>query len=143
MASRSTILALAFAAGAAIFALAPGLSTTVQRAVGMGPQTKTATPPKPSAPEPISDLLAMSNEKIELAQIDLVEAGPGAIAKRLVVPGSIVPHGDRIAHVSVKLSGTVVELLKNIGDGAVKDEVIAVLESRRLPTPRASAWQPA
>jgi cobalt-zinc-cadmium efflux system membrane fusion protein len=132
MMSRSTIVVLAFAAGAAIFALAPGLSTTVQRAVGMGPQTKIALSPKPSAPEPISGLLPMSDEQIKLAQIDLVDVGPAAIAKRLVVPGSVVPDADRIAHVSVKLSGTVAELRKNIGEDVAKGEVIAVLESREV-----------
>lgn len=48
------------------------------------------------------------------------------------MPGTIVPHADRIAHVSVKLSGTVAELSKNIGDDVVKDEVVAVLESREV-----------
>ena len=95
MMSRSTIVVLAFAAGAAIFAL--GLSTTLQRAIGMGPPAKTAILPKPSAPELISSLLSMSDEQIKLAQIDLVDVGPAAIAKRLVVPGSVVPDADRIA----------------------------------------------
>ncbi|WP_082512722.1 efflux RND transporter periplasmic adaptor subunit [Afipia sp. Root123D2] len=128
--SRSTIVVLAFAAGAAIFAL--GLSTTLQRAIGMGPPAKTAILPKPSAPELISSLLSMSDEQIKLAQIDLVDVGPAAIAKRLVVPGSVVPDADRIAHVSVKLSGTVAELRKNIGEDVARDEVIAVLESREV-----------
>jgi membrane fusion protein, heavy metal efflux system len=132
MMRRSTIVALAFAAGAAIFALAPGVSTTVQRAVGIGPQSKIAISPKPSAPEPISGHLSMSDQQIKLAQIDLVEVAPAAVARRLVVPGSIVPDADRIAHVSVKLSGTVAELRKNIGDDVAKDEVIAVLESREV-----------
>ena len=130
MMSRSTIVVLAFAGGAAIFAL--GLSTTLQRAIGMGPPAKTAILPKPSAPELISSLLSMSDEQIKLAQIDLVEVGPAAIAKRLVVPGSVVPDADRIAHVSVKLSGTVAELRKNIGEDVARDEVIAVLESREV-----------
>ena len=132
MASRSTIIIVAFVAGAAIFALAPGLSTTVQRAVGIGAQTKTGTSSKPSVPELVSGLLPMSDEQIKLAQIELAEVGPATIAKRLVVPGSIIPNADLIAHVSVKLSGTVAELRKNIGDDVVKDEVIAVLESREV-----------
>lgn len=132
MMSRSTIGVLAFAAGAAIFALAPGLLTTVQRAVGMGPQTEIAISSRPLAPEPISDHLPMSDGQIKLAQIHLVDVGPAAIAKRLVVPGSIVPDADRIAHVSVKLSGTVEELRKNIGEDVAKGEVIAVLESREV-----------
>lgn len=132
MANHSTIIVLAFLAGAAIFALAPGLSTTVQRAVGIGAQTKTAISSKPAVPEPMSGLLPMSEERIKLAQIELADVGPATIAKRLVVPGSIVPNADLIAHVSVKLSGTVAELRKNIGDDVVKDEVIAVLESREV-----------
>ncbi|MEO6945369.1 MAG: hypothetical protein ABI150_01920 [Nitrobacter sp.] len=94
MMSRSTIGVLAFAAGAAIFALPPGLLTTLQRAVGMGPQTKIAISSRPSVPEPISDLLPISDEQIKLAQIHLVDVGPAAIAKRLVVPGSIVSNAE-------------------------------------------------
>jgi cobalt-zinc-cadmium efflux system membrane fusion protein len=74
----------------------------------------------------------MDDARIKLAQIDLVGVGPATIAKRLVVPGSIVPDADRIAHVSVKLSGTVAELRKNIGEDVSKNEVIAVLESREV-----------
>jgi cobalt-zinc-cadmium efflux system membrane fusion protein len=131
MPNRPTIIIFAFVAGAAVFALAPGLSTTVQRVVGLRPSAPPANTARPSAPEPVSGM-AMSEEQITLAQVDLAKVGPGTIAKRLVVPGAIVPHADRIAHVSVKLSGTVAELRKNIGDDVIKDEVIAVLESREV-----------
>ena len=60
------------------------------------------------------------------------QAGPATIAQRLTVPGTIVPNAERVAHVSVKLSGTVAELRKKIGDDVDKDEVIAVLESREV-----------
>src|SRR4051794_24512264 len=132
MASRSTIIVVAFLAGAAIFALAPGLSTTVQRAVGIGTETKAKPSPKPPAPEPAPGLLPMNEEQIKLAQIELASVGPATIAKRLAVPGTIVPNADLIAHVSVKLSGTVAELRKNIGDDVIRDEVIAVIESREV-----------
>lgn len=132
MASRSTINVFSFLAGAAIFALAPGLSTTVQRAIGIGQQHKTANSAMQATPEPVAGALPMSDEQIKLAQIELAQVGPATIARRLVVPGSIVPNADLIAHVSVKLSGTVAELRKNIGDDVFKDEVIAVLESREV-----------
>ncbi len=48
------------------------------------------------------------------------------------MPGTIVPDAGNVAHVSVKLSGTVAELRKNIGDDVVKDEVLAILESREV-----------
>src|SRR5258705_10651484 len=101
MASRSTIIVLSFAAGAAIFALAPGFATTVPRAVGIGMPTRTPAPAKPAASEPASGSLPMSEEQIKLAQIELANVGPAAIAKRLAVPGTIIPSADLIAHVSV------------------------------------------
>src|SRR5437879_4213443 len=133
MPSRPLILIIAFAAGAAIVALTPGLSTTMQRAIGIGAQTKPGpSQSKPDTPELSSTLIPMGDEQIRLAQIELVSVGPATIAKRLSVPGTIVPHADRIVHVAVKLSGTVAELRKNIGDDVAKDEVIAVLESREV-----------
>jgi len=133
MAGRSPIIACAFVAGAAIVAFTPGLSTTLQRAVGIGKQTTTAASPvKTEAPETASALISMSDEQIKFAQIETVSAGPASVAKRLVVPGTIIPHADRIVHVAVKLSGTVAELRKNIGDEVAKGEVIAVLESREV-----------
>ena len=132
MASRSTIIVLSFAAGATIFALAPGLSTTVQRAVGIGTTTKTAAASKPARSEPIPNSLPMSEERIKLAQIELANAGPATIAKRLDRSRHDLPGRRSIAHVSVKLSGTVAELRKNIGDDVDKDEVIAILESREV-----------
>ena len=56
----------------------------------------------------------------------------GTLAHRITVPGTIVPNANRIARVSVKLSATVAELRKNLGDTVTKDEVVAVLESREV-----------
>lgn len=86
----------------------------------------------PAKPDGKPAVIAMDDERIKLAEIELREAGPASIARRLIVPGTIVPDGGRVAHVSVKLSGTVAELRKNIGDDVAKDEVLAVLESREV-----------
>jgi cobalt-zinc-cadmium efflux system membrane fusion protein len=133
MAVRPFIVLFAFAAGAAIVALTPGLSTTLQRVAGIGADKRIAQSSiKPESPDTKAPIITIDNERIKLAEIDQVGVGPAKIAKRLVVSGTIVPHADRVAHVSVKLSGTVAELRKNIGDDVVKDEVIAVLESREV-----------
>src|SRR5262249_16403561 len=63
---------------------------------------------------------------------DRVGGEGGAVAGDLTVPGTVLPHADRIARVSVKLSGTVAELRKKLGDPVAKDEVLAILESREV-----------
>lgn len=133
MASRYTLIVCAFVTGAAIVALTPGLSTRLQRAVGIvAPAAVAQREPKPTGSVVKPALVAMDDERIELAQIDQRNVGPAIVAKRLAVPGTIVPDASRVAHVSVKLAGTVAELRKNIGDDVVNDEVIAVLESREV-----------
>ena len=52
--------------------------------------------------------------------------------RRLFVPGAIVPSGDRIARVAVKLLGTVAELRKRLGESVEQGEVVAVIESREV-----------
>ncbi|MGL1761011.1 hypothetical protein ACSTG6_23585, partial [Vibrio parahaemolyticus] len=81
---------------------------------------------KPAAPSNKSTVVAMDSERIKLAEIEERSVGPATIARRLAVPGTVVPDAGRVAHVSVKLSGTVAELRKNIGDDVVKDEILAV-----------------
>jgi membrane fusion protein, heavy metal efflux system len=121
------ITVVAFVAGAAV---ALGAST-LQRMVGtVAPAAVAQREARPNGSAIKPAVVAMDDERIKLAQIELQPAAAGIVAKRLAVPGTIVPDAARVAHVSVKLSGTVAELRKNIGDDVVKDEIIAVLESR-------------
>jgi cobalt-zinc-cadmium efflux system membrane fusion protein len=77
-------------------------------------------------------LVKLSTEAIVSAGVETGAVESGAIAHRITVPGTIVPHADRIAHVAVKLSSIVAELRKNVGDPVEKNEVLAVLESREI-----------
>src|SRR5262249_21869889 len=63
---------------------------------------------------------------------ELTTVGEGMLARRITVPGTVVSQADRVARVSVRLSATVAELRKKIGDPVAKDEVLAVLESREV-----------
>ena len=77
-------------------------------------------------------VVRLTDEQATEAHIDMAPVESGILARRIIVPGTIIPVADRIARVSVKLSGTVAELRKNIGDPVVKDEVLAILESREV-----------
>jgi cobalt-zinc-cadmium efflux system membrane fusion protein len=57
-------------------------------------------------------------------------AQPGTSARRIASPGTVIPHADHIAHVSVKVSGTLAELRKKVGDTVEANDALAILESR-------------
>jgi cobalt-zinc-cadmium efflux system membrane fusion protein len=113
--NRTAILHALFVAAAAIALVAPIVAEAAEH--------------KPDG-KPL--VITMDAERIKLAGIELRQAGPAPIAQRVTVPGAIAPDSGRVAHVSVKLAGTVAELRKNIGDDVVKGEILGVLESREV-----------
>lgn len=120
------IIAFAAAAGTALIA-----SPSLRGLVGFGaPSAAVAQQDAQPAPsENKSAVVTMDDEQIKLAEIELRSVGSATIARRLPVPGTIIPDAERVARVPVKLSGAVAELRKNIGDDVVKGEVMAVLDS--------------
>jgi cobalt-zinc-cadmium efflux system membrane fusion protein len=137
--------AVAVAIGIAVASLVPPLSEAVRAALGFVSGAGVAVL---SGPEAVDDeakrkrdaasnneqpaVIKLTDDQIGAAGIELAPVQDGTLAHRIVVPGTIVPDANRIARVSVKLSATVAELRKNLGDGVTKDEVVAVLESREV-----------
>jgi cobalt-zinc-cadmium efflux system membrane fusion protein len=74
----------------------------------------------------------LSDRQVEVGKFAVTEVGGGTLGKRISVPGSIVPSGDHIARVAVRLLGTVAELRKRLGDPVEAGEVVAVIESREV-----------
>jgi membrane fusion protein, heavy metal efflux system len=87
-------------------------------------------------------VIKLSEQQIAAAGIETDQAKAGVLSRRRFVPGLVTPSGDRVARVAVRLLGTVVELRKRLGDPVERNEVVAVIESRKWPTPRANTWQP-
>jgi cobalt-zinc-cadmium efflux system membrane fusion protein len=77
-------------------------------------------------------LIKLDDPQIAAGKFAVAEVGPGTLARRISVPGSIVPSGDHIARVAVRLLGTVAELRKRLGDSVQAGEVVAVIESREV-----------
>lgn len=101
------------------------------------PKDKAAVAKSEKAPAPESNgLIAMDDERIRLAEIELTAAQSGTVAKRLTVPAVIVPDADRVARVTVKLAGTVSDLRKNIGDEVAKGDILGAIESREVAEAR-------
>jgi cobalt-zinc-cadmium efflux system membrane fusion protein len=139
MIGRFSLLIVVFAVGVASASLWPGLPQSLRKTLGLAStpgaaQLHADTPGAPTPPGAGTDkqLIKLAKEQIAGAQIDLVEAQPASLARRIVVPGSVIPAAGRIARVSVKLEGTVAELRKNLGDPVEQNEVLATLESREV-----------
>jgi cobalt-zinc-cadmium efflux system membrane fusion protein len=88
---------------------------------------------KKAGPEHRDDaLVKLSERQVDAGRFAVTEVGGGTLSKRITVPGSIVPSGDHIARVAVRLLGTVAELRKRLGDVVGAGEVVAVIESREV-----------
>ena len=139
--SRLLIFAVAAAFGVVVASLVPQLSEAVRTAVGFvsgthdtmlsGQEAANGAEQRKSGDEQLA-IIKLTDAQIEAAGIELAPVQGGTLAHRITVPGTIVPNANRIARVSVKLSATVAELRKNLGDTVMKDEVVAVLESREV-----------
>src|SRR6266511_3074659 len=140
MIGRLSLLIVALAIGVAVASLVPGLSQSLRKAVGLVSEPGAAQPRTDSGeqrkagsePDDEKQNVKLTEQQITAARIDLVTARGGTLARPMTVPGTIIPHADRIARVAVKLSGTVAELRKKLGDQVSKDEVLAILESREV-----------
>src|SRR6266851_288476 len=140
MIGRLSLLIAALAAGFALASFFPEWPQRIRTAVGFSSVSasggqESAPAERKSASEAKDDqqgLVKLSEDEIKSAGIESAAARSDAIAHRMVVPGTIIPHADRIAHVSVKVSGTVAELRKKVGDPVAANEVLAILESREF-----------
>src|SRR5262245_30711882 len=131
------LVIVAFAGGVAAASLVPGLAESVRKAIGL-PAVRGAVQVREEARRPSLEagaeqqIVKLTDQQIAAARIELVAVQGATLTRRLTVPGTILPDADRIAHVSVKLSGTVAELRKKLGDPVSKGEVLAILESREV-----------
>ncbi len=81
--------------------------------------------------------LNLSAAQIEASGITLASAGAGELVRVTTFPGSITPNPDRMAVVSAKAAGVVVDLKKRLGETVAKGELLALIESREIAEARA------
>jgi cobalt-zinc-cadmium efflux system membrane fusion protein len=131
MIGRLSLSIVALATGFALASFFPELSQRIRTAVAFPSASAPASVPaerKPGAEASVK----LSDDEIKSAGVDSAAAQAGTISHRIVVPGTIIPHADHIAHVAVRVSGTVAELRKKVGDPVAANEVLAILESREF-----------
>jgi cobalt-zinc-cadmium efflux system membrane fusion protein len=78
------------------------------------------------------EMVHLTDLQVERGNFQVDAAGPARITRHITVPGSVVPDGDHVARVAVRLLGTVAELRRGIGDEVKTGDVLAVIESREI-----------
>jgi cobalt-zinc-cadmium efflux system membrane fusion protein len=142
--NTGALCVVALAVGVSVASFVPGLSQSLRSVVGLAPSPGAVQPRETAASDPETrsprakpaddepGILRLTQEQLTAAGVELTTVRGGTLARHITVPGTVVPHADRIARVSVRLSATVAELRKRIGDPVAKDEILAILESREV-----------
>jgi len=79
--------------------------------------------------------VTMQAAAIETAGIKIEEAGPAKLRTLVQMNGKIAANPDKVAHVTPRYPGVVLQARKKLGDEVQKDEVIAVVESNESLRP--------
>ena len=146
---------LALLAGAAIAlgatVLAPGVPASLRSALGLTtPPVQAVAPARAAEPaagrghahspgedhgdEAVEGTVRMTEEQVAAAGIEVAEAGPGTVARRVSLPGTVAANADRLAHVPARVAGIVTALNRRLGDTVAAGEVLAVVESAEIAT---------
>ena len=154
MKSFLTFLAGALAA-LGIAALLPGVPASLRSGLGLAPVVETPAPSRAAesagdahthdhahghahgpgeehgdeAPE---GTVRMTEEQVAAARIEVAEAGPGLVARRVSLPGTVSANADRLAHIPARVAGIITALNKRLGDTVAAGEVLAVVESAEI-----------
>lgn len=82
-------------------------------------------------------LVELSQDQIEAAGIRTAAVGPGPIDRLITVPATLVADQDRLVRVPARVSGTVAELRRRLGDEVAAGDLLAVIESREMAEAKA------
>ena len=134
--------------GAAV--MAPGVPATLRSSLGFPPAVGVAAPARAAEPaggkghahgpgeeqgqEGAEGAVRMTEEQIAGAKIEVAEAGPGTIVRRVSLPGTVAANADRLARVPARVAGIVTALNKRLGDTVAAGEVLALVESAEIAT---------
>ena len=79
--------------------------------------------------------VTMHETAIKTAGIKIEKAGPAKLRTLVQMTGKIVADPDKVAHVTPRYPGVVLEARKKLGDPVAKDEVLVVVESNESLRP--------
>lgn len=111
------------------FARSPGLT-----AIQSDQDTNAGGPANDPAEEPI---VVLNEEQIRDFGIEIEQAGPAQLIVHRVLSGEVVLDPNRVAYITPRISGIVVQINKTLGDAVGKGELMAIIDSRELADAKA------
>ncbi len=85
-----------------------------------------------------ANFVKISESAIKEEGIKVSVAAPGKLRLSANFPGEIVVNPDRMAHITPRMGGIVIEVRKNLGDKVSAGDVMAVMESKELAVAKAN-----
>ena len=85
-----------------------------------------------------ANFVKISELAIKEEGITVGVAAPGRLQVTATFPGEIVINPDRMAHITPRMGGIVIEVRKNVGDKVRTGDVMAVMESKELAVAKAN-----
>ncbi|MGA8830851.1 MAG: efflux RND transporter periplasmic adaptor subunit [Desulfomonilaceae bacterium] len=85
-----------------------------------------------------ANFVKISESAIKEEGIKVNVAAPGRLQVTATFPGEIVINPDRMAHITPRMGGIVIEVRKNLGDKVSAGDVMAVMESKELAVAKAN-----
>ena len=79
--------------------------------------------------------IELSAETMTQLGLRVVEAGPAKLNVLLTLTGKLVPHEDRVSHVTPRFPGVIREVRKRLGDPVARGETVAVVENNQTLQP--------
>ncbi|WP_426960378.1 efflux RND transporter periplasmic adaptor subunit [Muricoccus radiodurans] len=153
--ARFALLAGSALAGLSLAVAFPSIPQTARNAVGL-PASSTggaAQPATPRAPAPAQQAaprpaggqgeaagdnhgeegrITMTAEQVAAAGIQVAPVRGGVLVGRVAVPGVLAASQDRLGRVTARVSGTIAEVRKGLGDEVARGDVLVVIESREI-----------
>lgn len=84
-----------------------------------------------------NDTIAITAEQLKAHGIEVSAAAAGRLQQSIKAPAKIIVCADRIAHVYPKVTGTVIEAYKNLGQFVAMNETLATIGSREMAEAKA------
>jgi cobalt-zinc-cadmium efflux system membrane fusion protein len=75
------------------------------------------------------DMVVLSAEVMAEFDIRLAQAEPGTLHEEVILPGEIKFNRERVAYVTPRYNGTVLEIKARLAEAVKKGQVLAILES--------------